>query len=60
VFDINPEATGVTARDTLLYFYYGGLLLTGLKNFPKALIFFKMVRTININAFGLNATVYRQ
>jgi len=45
VFDVNPEVTGVTSKDMLLYFYYGGMILTGLKDFSKALIFFKMAIT---------------
>jgi COP9 signalosome complex subunit 3 len=45
VFDVNQEATGVTAKDMLLFCYYGGLLLTGLKDFPKALTFFKTAVT---------------
>jgi COP9 signalosome complex subunit 3 len=43
IFDVNPEATAVTSRDMLLYYYYGGLIYTGLKDYKKALAFFRQV-----------------
>jgi len=43
IFEVNAEAT--TPRDFLLYYYYGGMVYTGLKQFKKALGFFRMVIT---------------
>ena len=36
VYLVDPSATGVTTRDFLLYSYYGGMLLIGLKQYPRA------------------------
>ena len=44
IYDVNPEKTGVGYRDLLLYYYYGGLVYTGLKKFKQALQFFLMVK----------------
>jgi len=41
ILEINPDTSGVTPKDMLLYYYYGGMVYTGLKDFKKALIFFK-------------------
>lgn len=41
ILDVNPDVTAVTARDFLLYFYYGGMIYTGLKQLGKALIFYR-------------------
>jgi COP9 signalosome complex subunit 3 len=43
ICEINQERSGCTARDVLMYYYYGGMLYTGLKNYKTALSFFKMV-----------------
>jgi len=45
IFDVNQEATSVTPKDMLLYYYYGGILYTGLKDYKKALGFFRMAVT---------------
>jgi len=42
VFQILPEQTGLTPKDMLLYYYYGGVAYVGLKDFKSALEFFKM------------------
>lgn len=34
---VDPQATAVTATDVLLYCYYGGMLLTGLRQYTRAL-----------------------
>jgi COP9 signalosome complex subunit 3 len=41
----NPETYNLKAKDVLRFFYYGGMVYTGVKNFGKALEFFRMVRT---------------
>jgi len=41
ILEINPDISGVAPRDMLLYYYYGGMVYTGLKDFKKALVFFK-------------------
>jgi len=55
IFEVIPDVTGVIPRDLLLYFYYGGMIYTGLKQFPKALEFFKTV--ISAPAAVLSAVV---
>jgi len=45
IFDVNQEATSITPKEMLLYYYYGGLVYTGLKEYKKAFNFFKMVVT---------------
>jgi COP9 signalosome complex subunit 3 len=45
IYDVNQDLTGVTAKDMLLYYYYGGMVYTGLKEYKRALIFFKTVVT---------------
>jgi COP9 signalosome complex subunit 3 len=42
VFEVNPEATTITSKDVLLFYYYGGMAYTGLKQFKKALNFFRL------------------
>ncbi len=44
IFDVAPDATATTPKDLLLYCYYGGMIYTGLKDYKKALTFFKTVR----------------
>jgi hypothetical protein len=39
----HPENYNLKARDVLRFFYYGGMIFTGVKDFGKALEFFKMV-----------------
>jgi COP9 signalosome complex subunit 3 len=45
VFEIEPGTTGLQPRDLLRYFYYGGMIYTGLKEFRKAFDFFKLTFT---------------
>jgi COP9 signalosome complex subunit 3 len=45
IFEPTSEVASATSKDVLLYFYYGGLVLTGAKEFKKALGFFKIVVT---------------
>ena len=40
----DPDQTGITAKDFLLYCFYGGSAHAGLKNWPKAREFFLHVR----------------
>jgi COP9 signalosome complex subunit 3 len=42
--EIDHKATSLTTKDVLLYFYYGGMVYTGLKQFEKARGMFKLVR----------------
>jgi COP9 signalosome complex subunit 3 len=44
--DTHTRSFGVTAKDYLLYFYHGGMIYIGLKNFSRALEFFKLALTI--------------
>jgi COP9 signalosome complex subunit 3 len=39
------EASGITPKDLLCYFYYGGRVYIGMKQYKKALEFFKLVLT---------------
>jgi len=41
VYDVNPDNTCLSPRDMLLYYYYGGMIYTGLKENKKALAFFR-------------------
>eukprot|EP01114_Cavostelium_apophysatum_P005231 TRINITY_DN1599_c0_g1_i3.p1 TRINITY_DN1599_c0_g1~~TRINITY_DN1599_c0_g1_i3.p1 ORF type:complete len:435 (-),score=127.73 TRINITY_DN1599_c0_g1_i3:118-1422(-) len=41
VFEVNPDLTAITPKDMLLYYYYGGMVLTGLKEYKRALGFFR-------------------
>jgi len=42
IYDVSPEQTRVTPLDLLLYSYYGGLALVGLKEYQRAIDFFQM------------------
>lgn len=53
IFDIEPNLTGVTPRDMLLYYYYGGLIYAGLKKFEQALRFFDTA--LCVPSFALSA-----
>jgi len=47
IYDISePALTGLTTKDFLLYYYYGGMIYTGLKQYKKALGFFRMAVSI--------------
>jgi COP9 signalosome complex subunit 3 len=52
IYDVNSDSSAV-ARDFLLYSYLGGLTYVGLKEYKKALSFFKMA--ISIPAIALSA-----
>jgi COP9 signalosome complex subunit 3 len=43
IFEVSTEATGLQSKDLLCYFYYGGRVYLGLKQYKKALEFFKLV-----------------
>lgn len=53
IFDIDPTRTGLTPKDMLLYYYYGGMIYIGLKQYQKASSFFETALTVP--AFALNA-----
>eukprot|EP01102_Stenamoeba_stenopodia_P021489 TRINITY_DN866_c0_g1_i1.p1 TRINITY_DN866_c0_g1~~TRINITY_DN866_c0_g1_i1.p1 ORF type:complete len:430 (+),score=72.25 TRINITY_DN866_c0_g1_i1:139-1428(+) len=55
VLDIDPASTGLTPQDMLRYFYYGGIVYIGLKQYKKALEMFKLV--LSAPAFALSAIV---
>ncbi|KAG0345226.1 COP9 signalosome complex subunit 3 [Podila humilis] len=42
ITDVNPHLTKVDYRDFLLYHYYGGMIYAYLKNFERALEFFRL------------------
>jgi len=42
----NPESYGLRTSDMLRFFYYGGMVYTGAKDFGKAVEFFKMAFTV--------------
>lgn len=46
IYEVNPDQTGTTPRDFMLYYYYGGLVYTGVKNFERAFKFFRTVRSM--------------
>jgi len=43
VFEIDPDRTAVESEHTRLYFYYGGMIYLGLKEYSKAHEFFELV-----------------
>jgi len=45
IFEVSTEATGLAPKDLLSYFYYGGRIYIGVKQYKKALEFFKLVFT---------------
>ncbi|CAK0785025.1 hypothetical protein CVIRNUC_008230 [Coccomyxa viridis] len=63
--DVDPKKTGMTARDFLLFCYYGGMIYTGLKEHAKALAMFlfaltaptMVVNAITMAAFRKHALV---
>jgi COP9 signalosome complex subunit 3 len=44
VYEVSPDSN-LVSREVLLYFYYGGMIYTGLKDYKKASNFFKLVVT---------------
>lgn len=46
LYEVNVEATGVTPKDVLCYYYYAGRVYVGMKQFKKALEAFKLVFTV--------------
>jgi len=53
IYDIDPNLTGLSPRDMLLYYYYGGMIYISLKQYQKALNFFDTA--LQGPAFALNA-----
>lgn len=53
IFDIDTDITGLTPRDMLLYYYYGGLIYIGMKEYAKAYNFYDLA--MQIPALALNA-----
>jgi len=44
-FEVSTEITGLMPRDLLAYFYYGGRVYVGMKQYKKALEFFRLAFT---------------
>jgi len=42
ILDVDPQNLGISHKDYLTYFYYGGMIYVGLKQYRKALEFFKL------------------
>ncbi|KAG0207963.1 hypothetical protein BGX28_000976 [Mortierella sp. GBA30] len=42
ISDVNPESTHINYKDFLLYHYYGGMIYAYLKQFERAVEFFKL------------------
>jgi COP9 signalosome complex subunit 3 len=59
ILEINPNVTGVQPRDYLLYYYYGGMVWIGLKQWDKAYEFLQTCLTtpcaITLNAIMVEA-----
>jgi COP9 signalosome complex subunit 3 len=53
ISDIDQTKTGVEPKDMLLYYYYGGMIYIGVKDFQKAEYFFDVALTVP--CFALNA-----
>lgn len=48
MMDICKENGAYDARPFLCYYYYGGMIYTGLKNFERALYFYEQVGEISL------------
>ncbi|KAJ6228896.1 cop9 signalosome complex subunit 3 [Anaeramoeba flamelloides] len=46
VFEIDTKHSGIKIKDVLLYFYYGGMIYTGLKKYDEAAYYFELAVTI--------------
>ena len=46
IFKIDPQSNGLISLDYLSYFYYTGMIYTGLKNYTKAIENFKLTLTV--------------
>jgi len=53
--DVDPSTTGMQPRDLLRFFYYSGLVFVGLKEFRKALEYFKLA--VTAPAFAVSAVM---
>lgn len=49
--DICKENGAYDAKHFLCYYYYGGMVYTGLKNFERALYFYEQVVTPQLRAY---------
>lgn len=45
LYEVSTETTGLLPKDLLCYYYYGGRVYVGMKQYKKALEFFKLVFT---------------
>jgi COP9 signalosome complex subunit 3 len=58
IVDIDPASSGLQPRDLLRYLYYAGIVLTGLKEYRRALEYFRMAFTapaVALSAIALEA-----
>mmetsp|Transcript_13754 Transcript_13754/g.20838 ORF Transcript_13754/g.20838 Transcript_13754/m.20838 type:complete len:407 (-) Transcript_13754:1382-2602(-) len=46
ILEIEPSITGLTPKDMLLFYYYGGMVHCGLKNWDEAVRFFSIALTV--------------
>jgi len=46
-FQIETDSTALDAKDTRLYFYYGGVAYMAMKKFQQSVDFFKAVRSFS-------------
>ena len=53
IFSVDPKAFNLTSLDYLSYFYYAGMIYTGLKRFSKALECFKLVNALFVPTISL-------
>lgn len=51
MMDICKENGAYDAKHFLCYYYYGGMIYTGLKNFERALYFFEQVMSQGFSLF---------
>lgn len=51
MMDICKENGAYDAKHFLCYYYYGGMIYTGLKNFERALYFFEQVLSQGFSLF---------
>jgi len=53
IFDIQPDRTGTNPKEMLLYYYYGGMIYLGRKEYEKAYSFFET--SLTVPSYALNA-----
>lgn len=60
MMDICKENGAYDAKHFLCYYYYGGMIYTGLKNFERALYFYEQVGLLTCSSESVHTAVTTQ